>query len=399
MKRRQFISATGGALLASAGMLSCAAKPKPPASIKLFLGGDVMTGRGIDQAFPISSHPRLYEQRTDDARYFVERAEASSGAFTRPVSHAYPWGDAMEIWSQMRPDARIINLETSITRHDGHWPGKAIHFRMHPDNVRCLSAGGIDLCALANNHALDWGRQGLRETQETLAAAGIRFAGAGSDLQQAAKPAVLPLGGGPRLKVYSMATFDSGIEEKMAARPGFPGVWSIPRLSPDITAPLLERIRSEKQAGDIVVASIHWGGNWGYHIPADQRRFARALIAAGVDVIHGHSAHHRKGIEIIDGRAVLYGCGDLINDYEGIKGDMGRFRNELVLMYFLTLDAHSGALQELRMRPMRIRRFRLNHASIQDAEWLTRIMHTEGQRLNTAVWLEADGWMALDWAA
>ena len=70
-----------------------------------------------------------------------------------------------------------------------------------------------------------------------------------------------------------------------------------------------------------------------------------------------------------------------------------------MLIYFLTLDAHSGALQELRMRPMRIRRFRLNHASIQDAEWLTRIMHTEGQRLNTAVWLEADGWMALDWAA
>ena len=363
------------------------------------VGGDVMTGRGIDQAFPTSSHPALHERRTDDARYFVELAEASSGTLPKPLSFDYIWGDAMEIWSFMAPDARIVNLETSITRHDGHWPGKAIHYRMHPDNVQCLSTGAIDLCALANNHALDWGQQGLSETLETLSRAGIRFAGAGANLEQAATPAVLPLGGGPRLKVYSMATFDSGVYKGMAARPDSPGVWSIPRLSPDFTAPLLERIRSEKQAGDIVVASIHWGGNWGYRIPADQRRFARELIGAGVDVIHGHSAHHRKGIEVIDGRAVLYGCGDLINDYEGIKGDKGRFRDELVLMYFLTLDAHSGALQDLRMRPMRIRRFRLNHASIQDAEWLTRIMQREGQRLNTAVRLETDGWMVLEWAA
>jgi len=76
-----------------------------------------------------------------------------------------------------------------------------------------------------------------------------------------------------------------------------------------------------------VVASIHWGDNWGYEI-------AHNLIDhAGVDIIHGHSSHHAKGIEVWHGKPVIYGCGDFINDYEGIGGNE-KYRSDLSLMYF-----------------------------------------------------------------
>jgi poly-gamma-glutamate capsule biosynthesis protein CapA/YwtB (metallophosphatase superfamily) len=72
-----------------------------------------------------------------------------------------------------------VNLETALTASEDAWPGKGIHYRTGPENGRALAAAGIDCCALANNHVLDWGYAGLAETLRTLAALGIRHAGAG----------------------------------------------------------------------------------------------------------------------------------------------------------------------------------------------------------------------------
>jgi poly-gamma-glutamate synthesis protein (capsule biosynthesis protein) len=74
---------------------------------------------------------------------------------------------------------RIVNLETSITTSGDYWPGKEVHYRMNPRNIGSLTAAGIDCCALANNHVLDWGYEGLAETLATLDRAGIKHAGAG----------------------------------------------------------------------------------------------------------------------------------------------------------------------------------------------------------------------------
>jgi poly-gamma-glutamate synthesis protein (capsule biosynthesis protein) len=93
-----------------------------------------------------------------------------------------------------------------------------------------------------------------------------------------------------------------------------------PALSSAQVDVVAERVAAVVRTGDIVVVSIHWGPNWGYHVPSSHRRFARALIdRAGVHVIHGHSSHHPLGIEVYRNRPILYGCGDLINDYEGIR--------------------------------------------------------------------------------
>jgi poly-gamma-glutamate synthesis protein (capsule biosynthesis protein) len=128
-----------------------------------------------------------------------------------------------------------------------------------------------------------------------------------------------------------------------------------------------------RQPGDIVVVSAQWGSNWGYEVEADHVRFAHRLIAGGVDVVHGHSSHHPRPIEVYHGKLILYGCGDLIDDYEGITGHE-RYRDDLRLLYLPRLDPASGRLKELRLVPLRARQLRLHRASVEDAEWLRTML-------------------------
>lgn len=366
-------------------------------AITLFLCGDVMTGRGIDQALPHSCPPHLYEPYVRDARDYIALAEEVNGPFPRPMGFEAIWGDALAELERVAPDVRLINLETSITTREDWWPDKGIHYRMHPGNIPCLTAARIDCCALANNHVLDWGYGGLAETLATLRGAGIATAGAGAGLDEARAPAVLELPGKGRVLVFSLGTESSGIPPEWAAGPDRAGVDLLEELSPATARRLGERVRAVERPGDIVVASIHWGSNWGYRVPHEQQEFARALIdEAGVDVVHGHSSHHPRGIEIHRERPILYGCGDFLNDYEGISG-YEQFRGDLTLMYFATLEPGSGRLRSFRMTPMQVRHFRENRVSRHDAEWLCAILRRECSRFGVRVLLEGDDTFSLQW--
>lgn len=159
-----------------------------------------------------------------------------------------------------------------------------------------------------------------------------------------------------------------------------------------------DTIGQTKWASDIVVASIHWGGNWGYDVPREQREFAHLLVdEAGVDIIHGHSSHHVKGVEVYKGKLILYGCGDFLNDYEGISGHE-IYRADLTLMYFVSTDPSTGKMISLHMTPMQIKRFRLNHASENDALWLKNVLNREGKKFGTSVELSADNMLMLRWS-
>ena len=108
--------------------------------ICLFLCGDVMTGRGIDQILPHPGHPRIHERYLKNAGDYVRIAEQVNGLIPRPVAFDYIWGDALIEFRQHDPDLRIINLETAVTTSDTYWPGKGINYRMHPENISCLTA-------------------------------------------------------------------------------------------------------------------------------------------------------------------------------------------------------------------------------------------------------------------
>lgn len=335
----------------------------------LFLAGDVMTGRGLDQILPTAGKPQLREHYIRDARDYVALAEKVNGPIPKPVDVDWPWGDALAILDDASTDARLINLETSVTQNDEYAPGKGIHYRMHPNNVGVLAAARIDVCALANNHVLDFGIRGLEESLDTLVSAGIVTAGAGRDREQAWQPAVVNTLTGRRILMLSAALASSGVTTDNAAGPGRPGLAFLPDLSgasADMVAQAVQRVR---QAGDLAVFSVHWGSNWGYEIPDDQIRFAHRLIDAGIDVVHGHSSHHPRPLEIYRGKPILYGCGDLINDYEGIGGNE-QFRDDLRLLYLVTFDIRTRALRELRLVPMQARQLRLRRAAATDTEWL-----------------------------
>jgi poly-gamma-glutamate synthesis protein (capsule biosynthesis protein) len=349
-----------------------------------------MTGRGVDQILPQRCAPQLYEPHIENALDYVKLAEEAHGPIRRPVTYEYVWGRAIAELEAAAPHARIVNLETSVTNDGAPAPGKGIHYRMHPANVRCLSALRIDVCVLANNHVLDWGLEGLSETLATLHRAGIATAGAGRNLTEALQPATVALAGGGRVIVYGFGHGSSGVPASWAAGPGRPGVALLEELSAGEARSIARRIRATKRPGDLVVASVHWGSNWGYEVPDAHVRFAHALVDGGVDVVHGHSSHHPRPIEIYAGRLVLYGCGDLISDYEGIRG-YEPFRDDLVLMYLPILDARDGTLIELSMTPMRIERMQLVPASGEERVSLTEVLSASSRPFGVDVVLSSSG--------
>jgi poly-gamma-glutamate capsule biosynthesis protein CapA/YwtB (metallophosphatase superfamily) len=363
--------------------------------MRLFLCGDVMTGRGVDQALPHPTNPVLYEPYVRDARDYIELAEKEHGQIPRPLSFDYIWGDALAELDRARVDFRIVNLETAITSTETPWPDKGVNYRMHPQNIGCLAAARISACALANNHVLDWGYDGLSETLQTLDAAGIAYSGAGSDAQQARKPAVLGTAADRRVLLFSFGSTTSGIPGDWKASSISPGVNLLDDLSEQTAARVCDEMRAHQQPSDLLIASIHWGGNWGYEIPREQIVFAHYLIEHGVAIVHGHSSHHAKAIEVFKGRLILYGCGDFITDYEGISG-YEIFRGDLALMYLVELDPDTGELVRVRMIPMQMRRFRLERASPSDAKWLGNLLNDLGKRFGTSMRLDEDGSLTLE---
>ena len=362
--------------------------------VTVFLCGDVMTGRGVDQILPHPGDPELRESYVRDATGYVALAEAASGPIPRPVSPAWPWGDALAVLGDLAPDVRLINLETSVTRSGEFAPGKQVHYRMNPANIGCLTVARPDVCALANNHVLDFGRGGLAETLDTLAGAGLAAAGAGRDAVAARRAVAAGAAPGGRVSVVSCGTGSSGIPPGWAAGPSRAGVDLLSSLSRPAADQIADRAQADGDAAGLAVVSLHWGSNWGYEVGRDQVAFAHRLIDGGIGLVHGHSSHHPRPIEVYRGRLILYGCGDFIDDYEGIAGHR-EYRDDLRLMYFATLRRPTGELAELRMVPMQARKMRLSHASGPDRRWLAATLDRISRPFGAAVEPTPDGLLAL----
>ncbi|GLZ09489.1 putative polyglutamine synthesis accessory protein [Actinomadura sp. NBRC 104412] len=362
-------------------------------SVTLALCGDVMLGRGVDQILPHPGDPVLREPSVRDAREYVSLAVEANGPLPKPVPFDWPWGDALAVLRESAPDALVLNLETSVTRDGRFAPGKEIHYRMNPANLPCLAAARPDVCVLANNHVLDFDLQGLHDTLDALDSAGLRTAGAGRDARAAAAPAIVPVEGG-RVLVFAFGMPSSGVDPSWAATGDRAGVAFVPEPSAAEAARLLDHVKRVKRPGDIAIASIHWGSNWGHHVPRDQVRFAHALIDGGVDVVHGHSSHHPRPIEVYRGKPILYGCGDLINDYEGIGGYEG-FRDDLRLLYLATFAPGTGEPASLRMAPMQAGKMSLRRPGDEDIAWLRQTLEGSSRAFGTRVTRDPDGLLSL----
>ena len=362
--------------------------------LTLFLCGDVMTGRGIDQILPYPSDPVLYESYLKNAKDYIKLAERANGPIKQPVDFAYIWGYALGAIKEA--DVRIINLETSITNSD-NFLNKGINYRMHPKNIPCLSVANIDCCVLANNHVLDWGQKGLLETLETLESAKIKYAGAGHHSLEANTPSIIPVKNKGRILVFSYGLPSSGIPTDWKATADSPGLNILTDLLPETIEHIGSEIENFKHPGDLVVTSIHWGANWGYEILEAHKTFAHNLIDhASVDIIHGHSSHHVQGIEIYKNKPIIYGCGDFLNDYEGISGHES-YRDDLGLMYFVKWNPEKDHLVSLLMVPTQIKKLQINRPNKRDRNWLRTVMNREGKQFGTKVKWVNEHTLALAW--
>lgn len=285
--------------------------------ITLALTGDVMLGRGVNEAL-------------------------------RTLDPEQVWGNVLPLIRSA--DLRIVNLECALTDYERPWSRtpKVFHFRADPSAVEVLEAARIDACSLANNHTLDFEERGLLDTLEYLKTAGIRYAGAGRDEKEAARPALLEARSDRAGRVALVAFTDN--EPSFAAGPDRPGTNYLPvSLEGEILDRVEEAIMSAREAGaQSVVFSNHWGPNMVERPPGLFRRFARAVIDRGADVYYGHSAHVFQGVEIYRGKPILYDTGDFVDDYAVDEG----LRNDRSFLFEVSLEG--GELRRLELFPVRL---------------------------------------------
>jgi poly-gamma-glutamate capsule biosynthesis protein CapA/YwtB (metallophosphatase superfamily) len=326
------------------------------AALRLMFGGDVMLGRLVRDAI---------------ARHGPD----------------YPVGQLVSLLRQA--DLAIANLECALTDCTAEWPGapKAFYFGGPPVAVRALTGAGISLVSLANNHALDFGVQGLLDTLATLDAHGVRHAGAGADASAAAQGAIIDCKG----MLLGMAAFCDH-QADFAAGPHHPG---IAYLDLEDTATALSAFADalaplRSAAVDWPILSLHWGPNMVWRPAARFRKLAHAAIEMGWKILFGHSAHVFHGIELYHGCPILYAAGDLVDDYY-VDPD---FRNDHQLLF--ELDLAGNALRRIRLHAIFIERCRTVPADPVRRDWtFTRMgslcgeLGTETRRAGEQLVIEA----------
>jgi len=243
-------------------------------SIKLGFMGDVMIGRLVNEQISLKG------------------------------DYVYPWGDVLPLILQT--DINIINLEATLTTSGKKVP-KVFNFKANPEKVRTLSAARIDVCNLANNHIMDFSKEGLIETARVLEEAGIKHVGAGRNISRAREAAVQERGG---VTVGVIGCTDN--EPDWCATEDRPGTNYIKVGDTGTARKLIEETRDEV---DVLILSVHWGPNMRLRPTRQFIDFAHRVIDCGVDIIHGHSAHVFQGIEIYKDKLILYDTGDFIDDY------------------------------------------------------------------------------------
>ena len=221
----------------------------------------------------------------------------------RPASRS-ALGDITTVLRQ--PDLMMLNLEAAITRRGTPEP-KEYQFRTSPTALRLLDAAGVDLVTMANNHAVDYGRVGLRDTLAAIRTSPVPVVGVGADARAAWRPHTAAIRG------TTVAVFGASTKPDRTAK-----VWSAGPAKAGVAIAIAPRQRLLRAVGeaarttDVVVAYLHWGQEYQACPTGSQVRHARALAAAGADVVVGSHAHVLLGSGWLDDTYVNYGLGNFL---------------------------------------------------------------------------------------
>jgi poly-gamma-glutamate synthesis protein (capsule biosynthesis protein) len=288
---------------------------------------------------------------------------------------------AAEIVSACREaDVVLLNLECCISDRGRPWPdpAKPFFFRAPPPAVDLLGHLGVRCVTLANNHALDFGDEGLEDTLAHLDAAGIAHVGAGQDQQAARAPAVIEAGSF-RLGVLGV----SDHPEEFAAGPARPGI-AFADLHREVPPWLTESVGSVH--ADAVLVTPHWGPNMTPEPVGHVRRAARALTEAGATLVAGHSAHVFHGVS----GPVLFDLGDFLDDYAADS----MLRTDLGLLWLVELGAEGPV--RLEALPLRLDYCFTGPAQGEDAAWVRRRFGAACAAMGMTV-ADEDGRLVVRW--
>lgn len=272
----------------------------------------------------------------------------------------YVWGDTIDIIK--RADFSLINLECPVSSKGKKWNKtfKVFHFRANLDAIQVLNSASIDYVSLANNHILDYDVEALLDTLDILDKNNISHSGAGRNLKEAMKPAILEKKLKPKPSNNSNSfhnvdtekvnnndniknTIRIGIisltdnEPEWEAKDDLAGINYIPAtLDPDRYYYRLQNyIEQAKTQSDLVIVSSHIGPHFRETPSVKYVNFAHKIIDFGADIYWGHSNHMPQGIELYkhnnNNKIILYDCGDFIDDY-AIDSN---YRNDLSFIFLL----------------------------------------------------------------
>lgn len=271
----------------------------------------------------------------------------------------YVWGDTIDIIK--RADFSLINLECPVSSKGKEWNKtfKVFHFRANLDAIQVLNSASIDYVSLANNHILDYDIEGLLDTLDILDKNNISHSGAGRNLKEAVKPAIIEKKLKPKpsnnhdsyynvdneevnnndskntIRIGLISLTDN--EPEWEAKYDLPGINYIPTtLDPDTYYYRLQNyIENTKKQSDLVIVSSHVGPHFRETPSMKYVNFAHKIIDFGADIYWGHSNHMPQGIELYkhndNNKIILYDCGDFIDDY-AIDSN---YRNDLSFIFLL----------------------------------------------------------------
>jgi poly-gamma-glutamate synthesis protein (capsule biosynthesis protein) len=297
--------------------------------LTLIFAGDVMLGRGVDEAL-------------------------------QHRSPAHPWGDLLPVLETA--DLLLVNLECALTDRTERWTDggyKPFYFRADPRAVNALAAGRVGFVSVANNHIGDFGWDGLRDTLTVLDRAGIAHAGAGMDRADAHEPARVVLHGA-RVSIVAFADYP-GEWRATATSPGMN--YTPVSLDRESFTEVARQIAAARERADFVIFSIHWGPNMRAWPSQEFRAFAYAVIDAGADIFWGHSAHVVHGVEFHHGRPILFDTGDLVDDYVVDP----HLRNDLSALFLVRV--RPPAVESVEIIPVQIADRQVNVARGREREW------------------------------
>jgi len=281
-------------------------------------------------------------------------------------------------------DVTFTNFEMALPRGDL----ERIAPDVSPDLVGVADAlasfltAGIDVVALATNHIMDWGTEGLSDTLAQFREHGVATVGAGMNVEESARPAIIERGG---LKI-GFAAFTP--EQRWTAGPDRPG-------AAPLTFESVERALAGMAGADVRIISLHWGLEMsGYPTPED-RELARRIAEAGADLIIGHHPHVIQGVERFGRTPVVYSMGNFIFDINAGRVEHGFDPEDLRSAYMVEAELTSDGVADLRTVPVWLDDDGIGHtASGERADRIAARVRTCSDDIeagSSAVWESAGG--------